>query len=537
MSVKGHSAPIEFAAGGSTIVVGANGSGKTKLATEIERQLGLIAHRISAQRMLALDPSIEKVSEEDARNQLRYGYAKPNDLGGAQYARESQRWGQGGPRFILNDAGALLQVLFGEQANTAVRAYNAAADGVPVVSSNTFMRQLRVIFRRVLPTRDLSITADDIKVAKTDEGTTGEPYSVTEMSDGEKAVFYMIGQTLVADKYSVFVMDEPEIHIHRSILGRLWDELEAARPDCAFLLITHDLDFAASRSGKKYVVRSYSQEEGWAIEDVPEADGFSEEIVTLILGSRRPVLFVEGDQGSFDLAFYRACYPGWTVIPRGSCESVIHSVVTMRNNSDLTRVQCAGLVDADDNSEEDRENLAAKGVQILPVSEIENLLLLPTISRVLLEMNFLDTKEQEDRLVDVKNEIFADAMQDKNVTEVVLRHCRRRIDRMLKQVDLSGDQTVEDLTTNYAQKAGALDVTAIASELASKITCAIDTDDLPALLAIYDRKKPLLALASSRLCHLRLDEFTAWVTRAIQSPTDDRLRQAMSSVLPPLKAA
>lgn len=35
----------------------------------------------------------------------------------------------------------------------------------------------------------------------------------------------------------------------------------------------------------------------------------SEEIVTLILGSRRPILFVEGQENSLDQAVYRACYP------------------------------------------------------------------------------------------------------------------------------------------------------------------------------------------------------------------------------------
>ena len=225
LEIAGAAIRLELRAGMSTIVVGANGSGKTKLAVECERQLGASAHRISAQRMLALDPSIEKISEEAARNQLRYGYIKPNDLGGPQQARDSQRWGQAQPRFILNDAGHLLQVLFAEQANTAVKSYNAFADGIPIESSETFIRKLKVIFHRVLPTRRLNITADDIAVSAVADDAPGKPYSITQMSDGEKAVFYMIGQTLVADEGSVFIMDEPEIHIHRSILGRLWDEL------------------------------------------------------------------------------------------------------------------------------------------------------------------------------------------------------------------------------------------------------------------------------------------------------------------------
>lgn len=535
--VPGGDMPLGFQAGLSTIIVGANGSGKTRLAVECERQLGATAHRISAQRMLALDPAIEKVSEEVARNQLRYGYAKPQDYSNLEAARDAKRWGQSQPRFILNDAGALLQVLFAEQANVAVTAYNASADGAPIESRETFVRKLRAIFHRVLPTRRLDVTGDDISVSALTDGASEGPYSLTQMSDGEKATFYMIGQVLVADPGSVFIMDEPEIHIHRSILGRLWDELEAARPDCAILLITHDLEFAASRTGRKYVVRSYSPTSGWDIQSVPEAERFSEQLVTLILGSRKPILFVEGEQGSLDIAFYRACYPAWTVVPRGGCEGVIHSVVTMRRNAAFTRIQCAGLVDADGHDEADRASLVGNGIQILPVSEIENLILLPTVSRAILEMDDFAEGELKKKLFDLQAAIFSDARVEKNVNEVVLGYCRRRIDRMLKQIDLSSDISIADLAASYAAKTAEVDVPALASAMEKAIDAAIVAEDVAALLAVYDRKQALLALASSHLRSCKVDVFTAWVTRAIQSTRDDRLRRAVLAVLPELSAS
>lgn len=532
LQVPGTAVPVILRAGMSTIIVGANGSGKTRLATECERLADASAHRISAQRMLALDPSIQKISEEAARNQLRYGYQKPQDYGGVQQARHVNRWGQAQPSFILNDAGSLLQVLFAEQSNVAVAVNDAAEAGIPVVGRETIVRRLKEIFHRVLPNRILGTTADNINVIARDaSGADVAPYNITQMSDGEKAIFYMIGQVLVADAGSVFIMDEPEIHIHRSILGRLWDELEAARPDCAFLLITHDLEFAASRAGQKYVVRSYAPGTGWTIEDVPEAEGFSEELVTLILGSRKPVLFVEGEPGSFDIAFYRACYPGWTVIARGGCESVIHSVATMRRNAAFTRITCAGLVDADGRDADDRAYLASIGVSVLPVAEIENLLLLPDVSRAILVKNDFSGAELEAKLAEVKAAVFADAMEPKHVNEVVLAYCRRCIDQMLKRIDFSADKSVADLVVSYGTQTDALDIAAMAAGIEKKITDAIASDDLPALLAIYDRKKPLLALAA-KLRTGNAKEFAAWVTRAIQSKEDDRLRSAIGAVLP-----
>lgn len=77
------------------------------------------------------------------------------------------------------------------------------------------------------------------------------------MSDGERAIFYMIGQALVAAEGTVLIVDEPELHVHRSIMEKLWDEIEASRRDCGFIYITHDLDFAAARSAKKNVIRDF----------------------------------------------------------------------------------------------------------------------------------------------------------------------------------------------------------------------------------------------------------------------------------------
>lgn len=530
--VAGASSPVQLRAGMSTIIVGANGSGKTRLAMECERQFGGAAHRISAQRTLALDPSIEKINEQAARNQLKYGNVKLKEHGGIERTRDLNRWGQAQPRFILNDAGSLLQVLFAEHANVGVAVNDAALAGEPIVGRDTVLRRLRLIFHRVLPTRSLSTTADDITVNSHDStGNICDQYSITQMSDGEKAVFYIVGQVLAADSGSIFIMDEPEIHIHRSILGRLWDELEGARPDCAFLLITHDLEFAASRAGQKYVVRSYAPATGWMIDEVPEAEGFSEEVVTLILGSRKPVLFVEGDHGSLDIAFYRACYPGWTVIPRGGCESVIHSVASMRRNASFTRITCAGLVDADGRDTDDRNHLASIGVWVLPVAEIENLLLLPDVTRVILARNDFSGANLEAKLAIAKAAVFADATEPNNIDEVVLGYCRRRIDQMLKRIDLSADKSVSDLATSFASQTRMIDIPAIASEIRKKIIDSVAQDDLPALLAVYDRKKPLLTIAS-RLRSGNVNEFTSWVTRAIQSKESDNLRLAIEATLP-----
>ncbi len=517
---------IKLQPGSSTFFVGANGSGKTRLAAKAEGMWGEKAHRISAHRSLSLNPTVAKISEKKARAGLRYGYADVQDGRGLDY-RNGSRWAGKTETYLLNDFDFLVQALFADQSNVALQTHNAVHAGEIGSPELTRLQKLTVIWDRVLPDRTLRTTGDDINVS----GDGKEFYSAAEMSDGERAVFYMLGQVLLAEPDSVLIFDEPELHVHRAILGRLWDEAEATRPDCAFLVITHDLEFAASRPGQKFVIRRHQAPDQWEIESVPEDSGFSEEIATLILGSRKPILFVEGTGVSLDLAIYRACYPEWTVMPRGACENVIHAVSTMRNNASLTRITCSGIVDADDYSEEEKDNLAKLGVIVLPVSEIENLFLLPDVATAVLEDEKYHGQDLQAKLDSLKDEVFSLVAKQGSIDEVVLRYCRRRIDRTLKKIDLKAAPTTVDLADAYTEQTGALDIAAVAREVHDRIDDAVKNSDLPALLANFDNKG-LLALAAKHLKNTNKREFENWLTRAMRDPAAEKLKSAISKVLP-----
>lgn len=530
-SIRTPSGPkdIQVEPGTAVYFVGANGGGKTRLAVEIENILGERCHRIAAHRALGLNPEVAKVSAQAALRGLRFGY--PGNE--AQLAnRPIARWQQKAATSLLNDYDFLVQALFADQANTSLESHRNARAGNGVPAMPTKLEQLVEIWDRLLPHRKLNVTGDNITVTVT--GSTGE-YPSPDMSDGERAVFYLIGQTLVAAPQSLLIFDEPELHIHRSIVAALWDELEAARPDCGTVIISHDLEFVASRNGQKFVLRAYSPSAGWTIEDVPEESGFSEEDTTLILGSRRPVLFVEGGNSSLDKAVFRACYPGWTILPRGSCEEVLHAVVTMRANAVLTRVCCAGIVDADAYSEEESAALRENGVEILPVSEIENLFLLPDVVQAIAKSEGYDQNEVVLRSAQVRDELFAHAGEAKNQLDTVLQYCRRRIDRALKKIDLSEAASVDALVATYAGKTSALDVAALAALATGAMQTAIANQDIAALLRWYDNKG-VLALAA-RVKGITKDKFEQWIVRVMLNNTVPDLTAALRAKLPTPQAA
>ena len=351
------------------------------------------------------------------------------------------------------------------------------------------------------------------------------------MSDGERAIFYMIGQTLTAASDSILIFDEPELHVHSSIMAKVWDELEAARQDCAFVFITHDLEFAASRVAQKFIIRDFDPSPHWTIDKVPENTGFDDAITTLILGSRQPILFVEGDENSLDQAIYRCCFPGWTVIPRGSCQEVIHSVVTMSKNEELTRVICSGIVDADDRQADDIAYLDDLGIAVLPVSEIENIILLPPVSRAIAEKEGYKGGELENQLNALKTDVFATLNSAEAIDAVVTRYCRRRIDRFLKNIDLSEASTVPDITEEYDHQIATLNIADIARQAKTRIKEAVRDNDLPKLLANYDNKG-LMPLAAKYLKNSKLEYFKSWFTRVLRNNTEPALITAINNFLP-----
>ena len=306
------------------------------------------------------------------------------------------------------------------------------------------------------------------------------------------------------------------------------------RPTRSFF-ITHDLEFAASRTAEKFVIREYSPVPTWTLEAVRHETGFDEQVTTLILGSRQPILFVEGTEDSLDKAIYRCCFPEWTVMPRGSCEEVIHSVVSMRNNAGLTRVTCAGMVDADDYQEEDVNRLSSLGVAVLPVSEIENLVLLPAVSKAIAESEGYTNGELESVLRQLADAVFEAVGSADAIDAVVTRYCRRRIDRLLKRVDLSDAAVVADIAQEYDRQTRALSVAKIAAEAEGRIRCAVQNRDLLKLLACYDNKG-LFALAAEHLKRQKSKDFRRWLVRTLNNNTVSGLDAAIRTILPRIQA-
>ncbi len=521
--------------GKTTIIIGANGSGKTRLAVYLEDKLGEKAHRIAAHRALNLNPNVDKIPETKARQCLTYG-GSGNGISISN--RKYYRWDNKAPTSLLNDFDRLLQYLFAQQNNLAVENHQKRNRGEEIINSKTKLDILQEVWERLLPLKKLHITADDIRVSSI--GIESADYSASEMSDGERAVFYILGQVLSANEGSILIFDEPELHIHKSIISNLWDEIEKLRPDCSFLMITHDIEFAATRVAKKYVVRNYYSDPAWDISEIPDSE-LDEQTITLILGSRKPILFVEGDKTSLDMETYRLCYPEWTVIPKGSCKDVIQAVSSLRKlNEDMPilNIKCAGIVDRDTRDSSQIQELEGQCIKVLPCSEIENIFSLSSIAHKVLEIydftgdELINKKEQfkVELLGHIKNELSDDKLE-----KFVVKRIHRRIDTYLKNIDLSNTQNSNEMKNKLISEVSALTDSKInewISEMKNEIQKCIDNQDIDELLCIYENKG-LVAKTASILAGTSKSNFEGRLMRQMRVPNSNLL-QAIKAVLPEL---
>lgn len=375
------------------VIIGANGAGKSRLGLWIEQNQSNPekVHRISAQKSLDFPEYVQLKSLEQAEKELLLGTSQnPQTWGGLLQTKMVNRWSGGQQRptlsvtVALNDYERALALLFAKkyqrdsQLAKRIREMEREDKNERPELPNSPDEILLNIWKDILPHRELVIEDGKINVLI----SGNDVYHGREMSDGERVALYLMAQCLCLPPDSIVIVDEPEIHLHKSLMSKLWSKIEEAQPNCLFVYITHDVDFAASRVGaKKIWLKSYDGNH-WNWDEVPKAEALPEPVLLEILGSRKKVLFVESDKGGLDYKIYEAVYPEFLIMPRGGCDKIIEATKAMRDNSALHHVEAFGIVDMDYRHQAQIDSWKNFNIFPLNVAEVENILCVPELLEV-----------------------------------------------------------------------------------------------------------------------------------------------------------
>lgn len=404
------------------VIIGANGSGKSRFGFWMEQNQAKTekVHRISAQRILNFDEYAKLKSLEQAEKEFLFGTSQDfKNWGGPLQAKIFNRWQNHNKPTLsvttsLNDYESLLSLLFAKRAQRdsqlaklVKKMKSEGRNELPQMPDSPDEVLLR-IWNDIFPHRNLVIEDGRITVL----AQKGFTYQGSEMSDGERVALYLMAQCLCVPPDSVVIIDEPEIHFHRALLSRLWSKIEEAQPNCLFVYITQDVDLAASRVGSRKIWIKQYDGLNWTWDEVLEDEGLPETVLLEILGSRKKVLFVEGEKGSLDYEIYQAIYPDFLIVPRGSYSKVIESTKAMRNNPSLHHVEAFGLIDVDYRSLEEIASLKESSIFALNVAEVENMFCVKEVLDVVARCLAKDVQETYQKVSEFVIKLFAENLED-----------------------------------------------------------------------------------------------------------------------------
>ena len=142
----------------SVVIVGANGSGKTRLGTWIDLYSPQkeVTLRVSAQKSLTMPDSSQLISFSIAESDLVYGSGNAIKHQNPTSYKDVNRWGNSGPVHMLNDFPKLMVYLFSEQADVSAKYLSDSRSSENRVAPPiTKLEQIKKLWEVLLPHREL----------------------------------------------------------------------------------------------------------------------------------------------------------------------------------------------------------------------------------------------------------------------------------------------------------------------------------------------------------------------------------------------
>jgi len=342
---------------------------------------------------------------------------------------------------------------------------------------------------------------------------------VTSLSQGEKTVLYYITAVLYAMPDAVIFIDSPSLFIHPSIIGQLWNSIESLRPDCTFVYDSVDIDFISSRSKNTCIwVKSYdSAKSAWNYE-VLSGTPLSEDIFLELAGSRKPVLFIEGDsQHSIDSKLYSLVFQDWTVRPLGSCNKVIETTRTFNDLKYMHHLRSRGIVDRDRRTDMEVGYLRKKEILVPEVAEVENIFLLESVIKIMARRRGRDAEKVFRR---VKKEVTHTFKLQAD--QQALQHVRHKVKRDVECKIDARFSCITALETHLKSLIFKLEPRKNYNRLREEFAIMVRDNDYPGILRVFNHKPMLPDSGLPRLLGYRTrDEYVNGVLEALREGGKD----------------
>lgn len=346
------------------VLIGANGSGKStfsrQIKNNIKNQFSSFVAVIPAQKTFGIQnnnsiplkaQAYSAFSKSHTHDKLFKDY---NDMGLAN-----------------SEFGQMISYLIAEHQEIANNTHkNYATTGFN--KKNSILENVIDMWQSIITHIKLDYDGQGNIKAKSD---IGQEYSFMGLSDGEKNIFYCIASVLLVEKDGYIIVDEPENHLNMSIVNKLWDKLEKERSDCQFVYLTHNPSFAIGRTQAKILwIKKYTPPSNWEYVEIPIDDILPQELMVELVGSKKNILFCEGQKDSYDYKLYSILFKNFTIIPTGGHQKAIDYCKAFNENNTLFNLGAIAIIDKDFYENEEITAWNESNIYTLDVMEVENIL-------------------------------------------------------------------------------------------------------------------------------------------------------------------
>lgn len=460
----------------TTVIIGANGAGKSSLINELRKNSIDEMYVLPAQKLLYF---VLKIHDRNEITRERY----IQDLKEVDLKYETIDLY---PTKIENDFSntftKLITLLVKDYTNIVTRR-SRKEKNLPI----TLLDRVEQIWNQIFPEITFNPESNHrvLEVVR-----NGSKYSINGLSDGERCILFYIGNVLLAPENSYIIVDEPETFLNAAIYNELWDLLISERSDCQFVFASHNMDFVQSRTNATYMwCKKFEAPYDLDYEKLEESQEFPLSLLTEVSGTRKPILFCEGTKTSIDYKIYSKLFSKFCFVkPVQGHKQVIQHTRAYNNLNKMHGNKAYGIIDYDWMEETKIAKYKKKNIFVLPFNEIEMLLVDEAIVKSVLAS---DDQDKEQKLNKFQEAIKSLCMENKE--KVISIALKKKLDEFMeghfieknKPTKHDAQEFLEGLVTRF-------NVTSTVENITSIVEESLVSSDFSSILKICNLKNEII---------------------------------------------